>query len=336
MFSSIWSFAVVHRVLSNLRSICIFFSVSWLNIVAWRFHRLTHFRASFLGTRVILRQVSPESELIYDFIITLYQSCGGQWPKLAQEVGVSEEDLQSFLQYAAQFLGNCGNYKGFGDSKFIPRCPPETLDRLALKSPEAQKILEEITRGPTGIYATEKPSLMHLGFPDKGHLSTYYPDSPNIQQIDIEEIGTFASEKKLLPENTRLRKLEDGNFEILIASGISNPSMEERDAGQDVTFDLSGRLEGRKLTLKFGDHREEMAKIALHIKKAGLNAGNDTQKRMMDEYAKSFGNGSLNAFRESQKLWVKDIGPEVETNIGFIESYRDPAGVRAEWEGFGA
>ncbi|KAL8950769.1 MAG: hypothetical protein Q9183_007505, partial [Haloplaca sp. 2 TL-2023] len=53
----------------------------------------------------------------------------------------------------------------------------------------------------------------------------------------------------------------------------------------------------------------------------------------MDEYAKSFGSGSLNAFKESQKLWVKDIGPMVETNIGFIETYRDPANVRAEWEG---
>ena len=103
--------------------------------------------------------------------------------------------------------------------------------------------------------------------------------------------------------------------------------------GPDTKFDLGGRLQGKKLELIFGDHLEELAKIALHIKKAGLNAANDTQKQMMDEYAKSFGSGSLNAFKESQKLWVKDIGPMVETNIGFIETYRDPANVRAEWEG---
>ena len=169
--------------------------------------------------------------------------------------------------------------------------------------PKAKEALEKSKTPVAALYATtDAPAKMHLGFPDKGHLSAYYPDSPDITQDEIEQISAFMAEKKLLPENTRLKKTKDGNFQLLIASGLSKPPPEDSDAGPETVFDLSGKLHGKKLELVFGDHIEEMAKIALHIKKAGSNAANDTQKRMMDHYAKSFGSGSLNAFKESQKL----------------------------------
>ena len=84
----------------------------------------------------------------------------------------------------------------------------------------------------------------------------------------------------------------------------------------------------------YGFHDIDMRQIALEIKRASLCAADETQKKMMEAYADSFGTGSMRSFLESQKLWVKNISPSVESNIGFIESYRDPAGVRAEWEGF--
>lgn len=41
----------------------------------------------------------------------LYRVCsGGDWEKLASKADVSINELRQFLEYAAIFLGNIGNY----------------------------------------------------------------------------------------------------------------------------------------------------------------------------------------------------------------------------------
>ena len=166
-------------------------------------------------------------------------------------------------------------------------------------------------------------------------MSNYYPDSPDITAEEIALLDHFLAGQNLLPENTRIRKLKGGDFEVLVASGVRKPPVESIDVGSTTAWQLNGKLQGKKVEIVYGDHQEEMAKISLHIKKAGLSTADERQKMMMDEYAKSFSTGSLKAFKESQKHWVQNLSPIVESNIGFIESYRDPSGIRSEWEGFG-
>lgn len=67
-------------------------------------------RAAWHGARIILRQVSPESIDIFDFILELYQSCSGDWDMLVAEGCIGQEDCDAFLDYAATFLSNVGNY----------------------------------------------------------------------------------------------------------------------------------------------------------------------------------------------------------------------------------
>lgn len=55
---------------------------------------------------------------------------------------------------------------------------------------------------------------------------------------------------------------------------------------------------------------------------------------MISEYVDHFKTGDMERHKESQKHWIKDVGPIIETNIGFIESYLDPLKIRAEFEGF--
>ena len=67
-------------------------------------------RAAWHGSRIIMRQVSPESPDIFDFIMNLYQACDGKWDTLRAQCNITPKELTFFLEYAAMFLCNLGNF----------------------------------------------------------------------------------------------------------------------------------------------------------------------------------------------------------------------------------
>jgi dipeptidyl-peptidase-3 len=93
----------------------------------------------------------------------------------------------------------------------------------------------------------------------------------------------------------------------------------------------SPELQGR-IKIRYGDHSEEPAKIRANLQKASNHASNKTQLETLLYYDTSLETGNLSAYREALKRWIQDKSPRVEHILGFVEPYRDPYGVRAEFE----
>ncbi|KAG0168946.1 hypothetical protein DFQ28_011381 [Apophysomyces sp. BC1034] len=278
-------------------------------------------RAAFEGTRIIVTQTNANAEDIYDLILHVFTDRNGELinvQDLAQKSDVSKETFDHFLQYSAQFLGNLSNYKSFGDEKFIPRLSADDFEKIVSAS-GSQDAARLFSKAKHEIFSVEPVTNNLLGFPDDGHRSGYY--SENITKEDIKLVQQFLEKHKIDPLNTRLFKNEKG-YQLLVAAGAGP---------QSVSHQLEN---GATLDILYTDFQSQMAKIAENIKHALAYSGNENQKQMLEAYHNSFVTGSVEAHMDSQRYWLKDINPSVETNIGFVETYRDPQGVRAEWEGF--
>eukprot|EP01107_Rhizomastix_libera_P002715 TRINITY_DN14675_c0_g1_i2.p1 TRINITY_DN14675_c0_g1~~TRINITY_DN14675_c0_g1_i2.p1 ORF type:complete len:700 (-),score=187.78 TRINITY_DN14675_c0_g1_i2:87-1973(-) len=244
-----------------------------------------------------------------------HQHTADAWKDLAAKNGVSSEDFEEFLIYAAAFYGNMGNYLSFGDTKFIPNLPRESFVKIfAAISPEFETQCKKIV---DIIYSLD-PKVKQMGLESEG-ISSYY--SPDIKRSEIDLVQQFMESIKMDSFNTRIFKTSESCFELKVAS-IQTREPEVHS------------FKGIKITIVYGDFSEQLRGLVENLKKALPYTENDIQKEILNCYIKHFETGDVKLHKDSQRAWVKDKGPSVETNIGFIETYRDPIGVRAEFEGF--
>ncbi|XP_063222165.1 dipeptidyl peptidase 3 isoform X3 [Bacillus rossius redtenbacheri] len=280
--------------------------------------------ASWHGSLIVYLQTSPESPIIFSVLTkTLLSQPIAELREASLSKGVTEDDFTAFLVYAAVFYSNNGNYRGFGDTKFIPNVSKEKLEALLKASKAWNKDLQaqwEECRGP--IYSLSEREKQ-LSFPDKG-VTAYL--SKNCSKDDAVLVNEFLKSRGLEGYNTRLFKTTDNGvpkYEIRLASAeAADRSEEERE------------FKGSKFVVSRGDYSPILDTVVQHLKKAKEYADNEFEKAMLEYYAKSFKTGSLDAHKDGSRQWIKNKKPAIETYIGFIETYRDPAGVRGEWQGF--
>lgn len=171
---------------------------------------------------------------------------------------------------------------------------------------------------------TETEPFAALGFSDKNGVSGYY--SGDVTEAEARLVDKFCVDKALSPLNTRLFKTGEKELHLLTCSAVEDSSK--------YSYIGDHEHDGYKIKVSAGHLSPFMRKCAEHIGKAKEFAANETQAKMMEEYVEHFTYGHIDAHKRSQSLWIKDVGPVVESDIGFIETYVDPLGARAEFEGF--
>eukprot|EP01101_Sappina_pedata_P006732 TRINITY_DN3430_c0_g1_i1.p1 TRINITY_DN3430_c0_g1~~TRINITY_DN3430_c0_g1_i1.p1 ORF type:complete len:720 (-),score=332.05 TRINITY_DN3430_c0_g1_i1:73-2169(-) len=281
-------------------------------------------QAAWEGSKICLFQTSPESPALFSLFQRIFSTeTIDELRASCEKGGITSEDFDNFLQYISVFYGNLGNYTSFGDAKFIPRISLEVFTKIVETSKAHGKYKEvEQIKSQIPTFFSLEPNVRQLGFPPEG-ISTYY--SANVTKEDAEFVQGFLTEQKLSEYNTRLFKLSKAD---------SKHSFQVRLASSEETQPQIHQYKGVEIQIITGDFKKIMSKVVQNIDKAAEYAANDTQHEMLKKYSESFRTGSIDAHKDSQRWWVKDKSPVVEINIGFIESYRDPLGVRGEWEGF--
>ncbi|KIY50904.1 hypothetical protein FISHEDRAFT_71212 [Fistulina hepatica ATCC 64428] len=287
----------------------------------------THYvtQACWAGAEIIREQWTPRAQSLYDLILLMFSTSSGDLADLDElhaKSGLLDGDWENLLQYTTQCLSNLVNFKTFGFTKFVPRVDADKFGAVIKVSANANKAESLWKELKDHIYTLSPEASLSIGKRSQGHVSNYYLGVP-ITDDEVAAVQDAAEGLGIDVLNTRVRKNGPSDFTLLVAS-------------VDKTKSSVHSLEKLKLTIEYGDFSEHLAKVNAALKEALKYTANEHQTKMVEGYIESFQTGSIPAHKKASEEWVKDVGPVVESYIGFVETYVDPYGGRAEWEGFTA
>ncbi|XP_058462380.1 dipeptidyl peptidase 3-like [Malaya genurostris] len=321
-----------HHVLPNTQPIAVLECETAFKLLTEKEKFYAHYfsQASWAGGLISLVQSSPEAPLIFSLLHRLLLEESIEELKGAViEAGLSEDEFTAFLVYVCGFLSNAGNYKGMGNSKIVPNLEEDRLDLIIKhskafkKNPESIEALWNSVRRPIFLLTNRTKTL---GLCNQG-ISTYF--SSNITRQDTELITEWMKENKIEAYNSRTFKTIE-NGKNLYTIKLASVKTDEKEGLTKSPVEYKGNI----FQIIRGDYNEVLQIVNHHLEEACIFSANDYQKNMIKSYIESFTEGSLESHKNASRHWIKDKGPVVETYIGFVFTYRDPVGQRAEFTGF--
>ena len=284
-------------------------------------------KASWAGAQMVLHQLCYEAPAIFLMFQAFFQE--KDFFKLetaAAAAGVSSEEWKQFIAYSAGFYGNMSNYHSFGHMKFIPELSQDAFKKVLYSNPlytdESafyKTVIDELyPQVEKELFDIEKP-YTQINFPEEGGITGYF--SRNMKKEDLQLVKEFLIDQKIDILNTRAFKKAD---KYVITVG----SISKDGSKTGVEF------KGQKFDINYGEFSPYLVECNTYLKEALKYCANETQEKMVQKYIDHYQTGNIETHKDSQRLWVKDQQPVVESNMGWVETYIDPENSRAYFEGW--
>jgi dipeptidyl-peptidase-3 len=268
--------------------------------------------ASWAAFPILMSQISREALGIHAFLSEFIRT----FPRDQLEAAQPGTPLHYAIEYAAVFYGNCANYLGFGDTKFVPRVMKDDLVALVSPYPDIAAKLSPVVNAMYSL----APEELNLGYPPENTTCYYHPS--DFTQSEQEGIDALMSAAKISFENTIVYRHAD-RYEVKTASIAVDP------VGTPI-----GEFNGLPVFVTKGHFTDVLQKVNYWLRLARDCALNATEAEALTALIQHYETGNIADHIRYSEIWVRDSDPIIEHYHGFIESYRDPSGLRAEFESF--
>ena len=205
-------------------------------------------KASWNGAKICFFERSYESPALLYLVLKAFES-GAKETVEGIKGKIDQVAIDQILIYLAAFLDNTGNYKSFGDTKFVPECSEENFKKFFLLTPywsaheeEFNRIYDRIVKF---LFNHETPYGL-IDWAEKKGTTGYY--SPNVTLADAEKVKAITIKKGLKSENNRLTKQGENSFTLRVASVEAKREIWEED--------------GIKITIEYGEFGSFLKRVS--------------------------------------------------------------------------
>ena len=287
-------------------------------------------QACWTGQIIDLFQTSYESPALF----MIFQMFFGSFEKIddlenqiiKKDEQITPEMINNFLEYAAKFYSNFGNYT-IKKKKIFPE--------FNKSESESQAIFENILKTSTRytefssiwqiikcIIFDKSENVINIDLEEKEGKNCYYLGG--IKKEQIQSTDGFLLSKDISLLNTRLFYY---NSQVITLIGSITEKQENCD---------------NDIVLLYGEFAPFLKIITDNLKKAKEHTTKDAEGELIEDYIKFFTDGDIKYHKESQKKWVEldsqgDKGwneIDIDYNIGWNEVDMDPLSARGLFEGF--